>query len=190
MYQLCWPSCHPYLRSDKGWEYRTLRRRLDVNWGFDCLLIFEMVLCNRRLCVELTALVSTTTATRNSYAPKYEVRVRDCGKHKWLRDTYKATHETGDYKQRRSLYKSIPLVTHKGSHIFISTPKWKMEHPYQCIAACFRESLKIQDILLAASGHRLFTYDLNNGRVISIWPNDSSSKVLIRAKCEQPSSLI
>jgi len=49
-----------------------------------------------------------------------------------------------------------------------------MHHPYQCLAVARRGS---GDILIAALGPQLLTFDVKNGQLLSQWPQGGKAKV-------------
>jgi len=49
-----------------------------------------------------------------------------------------------------------------------------MHHPYQCLAVARGQS---GDILVAALGPQILTFDFNNGQLLSQWPQEEKVKV-------------
>ena len=44
-----------------------------------------------------------------------------------------------------------------------------MQHPFQCVEACFRKDLQNTQLLIAACGPFLFSASMAEGKVLSIW---------------------
>ncbi|KAF2146629.1 uncharacterized protein K452DRAFT_241559 [Aplosporella prunicola CBS 121167] len=50
-----------------------------------------------------------------------------------------------------------------------------MQHPYQCLQALDRVGSQTVSILLAASGHNLFSFNLENGSLLNTWSAETPS---------------
>lgn len=48
-----------------------------------------------------------------------------------------------------------------------------MLHPFQCLLYCPPTAVRKRSILLAAAGSRIFSFDIQNGTFISVWPSTS-----------------
>ena len=52
-----------------------------------------------------------------------------------------------------------------------------MSHPYQCLACCPRSDQSRANILVAASGPFIHTFDLENGNYLSTWSSCSATTI-------------
>ena len=66
--------------------------------------------------------------------------------------------------------------------MFLAVQVARMPHPYQCLLNCFRPNSAIKNVVIAASGPYIHTFNADEGGHLSTWPPDQADRILNQTK--------
>ena len=85
-------------------------------------------------------------------------------------------------------YLRLPLKTENSFQVNACKVRFSMLHPFQCVLACFCPTKLVKDVIIAASGSSICSFDTFNGSLLSVWSSEgeSSNKSQIDAGTSPP----